>query len=186
MAISSKHHLIKGNRQIPIFFYSLLLLCRVSAQDGTANVHKQGSPITLIAHVDKPGPAISPSMWGIFFEDINMAADGGLYAELIKNRSFEFNAPLMGWAEHTTAPGDGTLLVLNQSAENANNPRFIQLTHFSDNPYGLSNEGFRGMGIKKGESYHFSVWARPFGVAAAGPGHPVDAAAALADRKSVV
>ena len=171
MAISSKHHLIKGNRQIQVFFYSFLLLCRVSAQ-----------PITLIAHVDKPGPAISPSMWGIFFEDINMAADGGLYAELIKNRSFAFNAPLMGWTEHRTAPGDGTLLVLNQSAENANNPRFIRLTHFNDNPYGISNEGFRGMGIKKDESYHFSVWARPLGVAAAGPGHHVDAAAALALR----
>jgi hypothetical protein len=100
-------------------------------------------------------------MWGIFFEDINMAADGGLYAELIKNRSFEFNSPLMGWAEHTTAPGDGTVLVLNQSAENANNPRYIRLSHLSDNPYGLSNEGFRGMGIKNGETYHFSVWARP-------------------------
>jgi alpha-L-arabinofuranosidase len=134
MAISSKHQLIKGNRQIQLFFCGLLFLCRVSAQD-------------LIVHVDKPGPAISPSMWGIFFEDINMAADGGLYAELIKNRSFEFIAPLMGWTEHRTAAGDGTLLVLNQSAENANNPRFIRLTHFNDNPYGLSNEGFRGMGI---------------------------------------
>jgi alpha-L-arabinofuranosidase len=150
MVISSKQRLIKGNRQIQLFFYSFLFLCRVSAQ-----------PVSLIAHVDKAGPAISPSMWGIFFEDINMAADGGLYAELIKNRSFEFNSPLMGWTEHTTAAGDGTILVLNQSAENANNPRFIRLTHLSDNPYGLSNEGFRGMGIKAGETYHFSVWARP-------------------------
>jgi alpha-N-arabinofuranosidase len=161
MATSSQHHPIKGNRQIRLFFYSFLLLCRVSAQDGTANVNKEASPVPLVVHVDKPGPAISPSMWGIFFEDINMAADGGLYAELIKNRSFEFNAPLMGWTEHRTAAGDGTLLVLNQSAENANNPRFIRLTHFTDNPYGLSNEGFRGMGIKAGEAYHFSVWARP-------------------------
>ncbi len=40
---------------------------------------------------------IQPSMYGIFFEDINMGADGGVYAELVKNRSFEFNTPLMGW-----------------------------------------------------------------------------------------
>jgi alpha-L-arabinofuranosidase len=161
MVISSKHRFIKGNRQIQVFFYSLLFLCRVNAQDGTANMNKQGSPIPLVLHVDRPGPAISPSMWGIFFEDINMAADGGLYAELIKNRSFEFNSPLMGWAEHTTAAGDGTILVLNQSAENARNPRFIRVSHFNDHAYGLSNEGFRGMGIKNGETYHFSVWTRP-------------------------
>jgi alpha-N-arabinofuranosidase len=100
-------------------------------------------------------------MWGIFFEDINMAADGGLYAEMIKNRSFEFNMPLMGWKEHTTSPGDGTILVLNRSAESPDNPRFIRVTHTTANPYGLSNEGFRGMGIKMDETYHFSVWARP-------------------------
>jgi len=158
--------LIKGNRQIQLLFYSFLFLCGVSAQ-----------PISVTVHVDKPGPAISPSMWGIFFEDINMAADGGLYAELIKNRSFEFNSPLMGWTEHRTAAGDGTILVLNQSAENANNPRFIRLTHFSDNPYGLSNEGFRGMGIKAGETYHFSVWGRPVWSDSAIPG--TEAALAL-------
>ena len=166
MATSSKHRLIKGNRQIQLLFYSFLFLCGVSAQ-----------PISVTVHVDKPGPAISPSMWGIFFEDINMAADGGLYAELIKNRSFEFNSPLMGWTEHRTAAGDGTILVLNQSAENANNPRFIRLTHFSDNPYGLSNEGFRGMGIKAGETYHFSVWGRPVWSDSAIPG--TEAALAL-------
>jgi alpha-L-arabinofuranosidase len=51
--------------------------------------------ITVFA--DKPGSSIQPTMWGIFFEDINFAADGGIYAELVKNRSFEFAKPLMGW-----------------------------------------------------------------------------------------
>ena len=45
----------------------------------------------------KPGAEINPDMYGIFFEDINFGADGGLYAELVKNRSFEFDYPLMGW-----------------------------------------------------------------------------------------
>ncbi len=44
-----------------------------------------------------PGAAISPAMFGIFFEDINFGADGGLYPERIKNRSFEFDQPLKGW-----------------------------------------------------------------------------------------
>jgi len=114
----------------------------------------------LTVRVDRPGAAIPSTMWGIFFEDINMAADGGLYAELVKNRSFEFNTPLMGWKEHRTSPGDGSILVLNRSEENPANPRFVRISHFTDGAYGLSNEGFRGMGIKKDEVYHFSVWTR--------------------------
>lgn len=45
---------------------------------------------------------IQPTMYGIFFEDINFAADGGIYAELIKNRSFEFDEPLTGWKQQNT------------------------------------------------------------------------------------
>ena len=45
----------------------------------------------------KAGAAVSPTMYGIFFEDINYAADGGLYGELVKNRSFEFPQALLGW-----------------------------------------------------------------------------------------
>lgn len=138
---------MKRNRQISLFFFAIFFLFRANAQQ-------------LTVEVNKPGAAIRPTMWGIFFEDINLAADGGLYAELIKNRSFEFNLPLMGWKEHTTSPGDGTVLVLNRAAESADNPRYVRVTHTTANAYGLSNEGFRGMGIKQGENYRFSVWAR--------------------------
>ena len=148
MPISSNRHATERNRKGQLFLFACLFLLKATAQD-------------LTVEVNKPGPTIRPTMWGIFFEDINLAADGGLYAELIKNRSFEFNSPLMGWSEHTTSPGDGTILVINQSAENANNPRFIRLSHYNTHAYGLSNEGFRGMGIKNGETYHFSVLARP-------------------------
>ena len=51
---------------------------------------------TFTVQTDKPTADVSPTMWGIFFEDINLGADGGIYAELIKNRSFEFVKPLMG------------------------------------------------------------------------------------------
>jgi alpha-L-arabinofuranosidase len=109
---------------------------------------------------DHPGATIQPTMWGIFFEDINMAADGGLYAELVKNRSFEFANPLMGWQEHRQSPADGSILVINRGQDNPANPRFIRVTHYTDNEYGISNEGFRGMGIRKDEVYHFSAWTR--------------------------
>src|SRR6188472_3379960 len=53
---------------------------------------------TVVVDTQRPGPKISPTMWGIFFEDINFGADGGLSAELIKNRAFEFPDPMMGWS----------------------------------------------------------------------------------------
>jgi alpha-L-arabinofuranosidase len=149
MVNNSQRQHPKCNRNRTIFCAALIafLLQTVAGQD-------------LTVQVKKPGAPIQPTMWGIFFEDINLAADGGLYAELVKNRSFEFNNPLMGWTEHSSVPGNGTLLVLNQSAVNPDNPRFIRVTHLNDHPYGLSNEGFRGMGIKAGETYHFSVMDR--------------------------
>ena len=57
------------------------------------------SPVTVTVDADKPGARINPAMWGIFFEDINLGADGGLYAELVKNRSFEFPDGMMGWSK---------------------------------------------------------------------------------------
>src|SRR3984957_6826596 len=56
-------------------------------------------PAVISVDAAHPGAPISPSMFGIFFEDINFAADGGLYPELVKNRSFEFPEALTGWHE---------------------------------------------------------------------------------------
>lgn len=103
---------------------------------------------------------VAPTMYGVFFEDINMAGDGGVYAELVKNRSFEFKMPLMGWTEVTHEGVNGSILVLNRGDRDADNPRYIHVASKSASGYGLSNEGFRGMGIKQGEQYNFSVLAR--------------------------
>lgn len=110
---------------------------------------------------DKPTVKVSPNMWGIFFEDINFSADGGLYAELVKNRSFEFLKPLMGWKEVKGDGGSGSILIINRGKENQNNPRFGRITvKGASGYYGLENEGFRGMGIEKGKRYNFSVLVR--------------------------
>ena len=115
---------------------------------------------TLVVKTGETKATISPTMWGIFFEDINFAADGGLYAELVKNRSFEFSMPLMGWQEQKKDGGEGTVLIENRD-ETGNNPRFARLNLISSQgAYGLVNEGFRGMGIQKDHQYHFSVLAR--------------------------
>lgn len=115
----------------------------------------------LTVLTDDKGPVIPKTMWGIFFEDINFSADGGLYAELIKNRSFEFAKPLMGWKEITKNGGAGSTLIINRGEANANNPRFARITVKKDaGAYGLANEGFRGMGLLKDKKYNFSILLR--------------------------
>lgn len=112
--------------------------------------------INVVAN--KSTATIAPTMWGVFFEDINFAADGGLYAEMVKNRSFEFPMPLMGWRETKQNSQKGKLLIVNQSAVNSNNTRFAKLTvNAGKGEYILSNEGFRGMGFQKDTKYNFSI-----------------------------
>src|ERR1700753_3160659 len=115
MATISKHQFKKCNRQISVFLLTMLFVFNANAQ-------------SLTVEVNKPGAAIRPTMWGIFFEDINMAADGGLYAELIKNRSFEFNQPMMGWNILGHPQTQKDFLVLNRQQSNPSNPRFLRVT----------------------------------------------------------
>src|SRR6188472_1477487 len=63
--------------------------------------------------VNEPKADIQPTMWGIFFEDINLGADGGIYAELVKNRSFEFTKPLMGWTIQQSKKVDPQIAAMN-------------------------------------------------------------------------
>ena len=103
----------------------------------------------------KLGATIQPTMYGLFFEDINYAADGGLYGELVKNRSFEFPDRLMGWEAF------GTFEVKNDGPFERC-PHYVELRNpgHGERRSGLSNNGFFGIGLKQGESYRFSVWAK--------------------------
>lgn len=98
---------------------------------------------------------IQPTMYGIFFEDINFGADGGLYAELIKNRSFEFPQPFMGWNPF------GNVTISDTSPCFDRNPHYVRMVNDGSLKLpGIDNEGFRGIGLKKNEEYRFSVYAR--------------------------
>lgn len=116
--------------------------------------------VTLTVQANQPGAKINPAMWGIFFEDINFGADGGLYAELVKNRSFEFPDPLMGWIKISPSLAHGDLTVRDDDPFDANNPHYVRIASEGTAPFGISNEGFRGMGVKKGEAYDFSAQIR--------------------------
>ena len=129
-----------------------MLICSVSLQSFSQR------KLTVVA--DKPLTAIAPTMWGVFFEDINFGADGGLYAELVKNRSFEFPIAMMGWDEERVNYQKGQILIINRS-DNSANARFARIT--INNPEGnfsLSNDGFRGMGFHKEKQYVFSMMIR--------------------------
>ncbi|MFD0310286.1 alpha-L-arabinofuranosidase C-terminal domain-containing protein [Streptomyces sp. NPDC127119] len=111
------------------------------------------------------GARIDDTMYGVFFEDINRAADGGLYAELVQNRSFEYSTadnrsytPLTSWATTgtaTTADDDGRL--------NARNRTYLALGAGSS----VTNSGYNtGLSVQAGKAYDFSVWARADGSSA--------------------
>lgn len=103
----------------------------------------------------KKGAPIQKTMYGIFFEDINYGADGGLYGELIKNRSFEFKQNLMGWTTfgNVNVKDDGPF---------ERCPHYVEVTYpgHDDRRSGLQNDGFGGISLKQGDSYRLSLWAK--------------------------
>ncbi|MCM1520214.1 MAG: carbohydrate binding domain-containing protein [Lachnoclostridium sp.] len=106
--------------------------------------------------VNRPTTDIADTMYGLFFEDINFGADGGIYAEMVKNRSFEFPEHLMGWRSF------GNIEILDEGGPFDRNPHFIRLSspgHMHKRT-GIDNEGFFGVSFRSDSTYHFSVWAR--------------------------
>ncbi len=103
----------------------------------------------------KAGAKVQDTMYGLFFEDINYAADGGLYGELVKNRSFEFPQNFMGWQVfgNVTLKNDGPF---------ERCPHYVELKapNHKERRTGIQNEGYFGIGVVKGEEYRFSVWAK--------------------------
>lgn len=129
-----------------------LVICALAANAQTA---------TLTVQTDQPGAKLNPKMWGIFFEDINFGADGGLYAEMVKNRGFEFPDPMMGWIKITSNRGNGgQLSILTDRPFDPANPHYLRILSAGGAPFGVSNEGFRGMGVRRGETYDFSAEIR--------------------------
>ena len=132
---------------------------------------------------------ISHDLFGIFFEDINYAADGGLYAELIQNRSFEYSPGDHGnwnaftsWEYITQGYGYGTVSIETQSPVHPNNPHYVVLNVEEEGSEGIGfkNSGFDGITIKAGENYNFSVFLRRLS------GKAIPVGVKLLDRKGIV
>lgn len=123
---------------------------------------------TIEIDTDAPRTEMSDDLYGIFYEDINYAADGGIYAELVRNRSFEFNTAdnraftgLTAW-EEVERGATGSIAVGSDRARWLNDSNRVSLTIQADGAgVGVRNIGFnRGFALEEGESYDFSVWAR--------------------------
>ncbi|AGZ43306.1 putative alpha-L-arabinofuranosidase [Actinoplanes friuliensis DSM 7358] len=139
---------------------------------GAAPVFAEAAPdYTITVEPGARGPEINEAMYGVFFEDINFGADGGLYPELVRNRSFEFlpadNAAYTGltaWTPSSVGGGAGEASTVNDDARlNERNRTYLKLD--LDNPaggrFGVTNDGWNtGFAVERGKTYDFSVWAR--------------------------
>lgn len=115
--------------------------------------------VTMTIDATQRGPLTSPYQYGLFFEEINHAGDGGLYAELVRNRSFEEG--MDGWSK-TTSSFVSTALRSTGLLNSVQN-RALRLTTTNadeEHPYGIKNEGYWGMKFEKGKVYTLSLWAR--------------------------
>ena len=118
------------------------------------------------------GPKVSPMLYGIFYEDINHAADGGIYAELIRNRSFEdgprYGAPadMQGWSTYAAAPSQLTARLIQPSKKTPllnsvqHNALALDVKASASMPVCLVNEGYWGINAVQGRSYRLSFWAK--------------------------
>ena len=118
------------------------------------------------------GPKVSPMLYGIFYEDINHAADGGIYAELIRNRSFEdgprYGAPadMQGWTTYAAAPSQLTARLIQPSKKTPllnsvqHNALELDIKASAAKPVCLVNEGFWGINAVQGRCYRLSFWAK--------------------------
>jgi DUF1680 family protein/alpha-L-arabinofuranosidase len=112
--------------------------------------------------VDQPGVKIAPTLYGIFFEEINHAGDGGLYAELIRNRSFEDSDKADPWTLVTGGTRQGEIAIDSSKPMSEKNTKSLRLKIAAegDGRVGATNPGFWGIGLKKGAGYTLTLYAR--------------------------
>lgn len=152
--------------------------------------------VTLNAQVPKGGKEISSNLFGLFFEDINYAADGGLYAELVQNRSFEYNPteqsdwnPFSFWEYISPGFSYGRISVETKAPVHTNNPHYMVLevehvgheAKFSGiSGVGIKNSGFDGFVVRAGEQYNFSMFVQQLSE------NPMELLVSLEDAKGEV
>ena len=127
-------------------------------------ISTNAQPAKISVAVDQPGHKISPTLWGIFFEDINLSADGGIYPELVRNLSFEDADTLENWKFASVGDGKSEASVITADVHaqppplNAFNRKSLRVK--VDGAFTLQNEGYWGMSIVAGDGYTLKLAAR--------------------------
>lgn len=174
--VYSSHHLfvplsgLKGVKEFASPFTSKLRLCCIPKRKMRKNSAEmeENMKITVKKNFGVP---IQEGMIGLFFEDINYAADGGLYAEMLENRSFEFLKAQgdardyyveydggYGWSPYPNST-DAQLRPVMGSPLSEENPHYMRLA-VGKSGAGMSNQAYQGIVLKKGMNYHVMFWAR--------------------------
>jgi alpha-L-arabinofuranosidase len=116
---------------------------------------------TLTVQANQPGVQISSNLFGIFFEEINSAGDGGIYAEMVSNRNFEAPGLTAGWQPIATGSAVGTFSVDSSIPLSASNLYAARLNYSSGSGgFGFANSGYWGMQFQAGQAYNLNFYAR--------------------------
>ena len=148
-------------------YKNMLLMAGCALFSATAKAQ-----VTIDIDAQQRGPKVSPMLYGIFYEDINHAADGGIYAELIRNRSFEdgprYSAPadMQGWTTYAAAPSQLTARLIQPTKKTPllnsvqHNALALDIKASAALPVCLVNEGYWGINAVQGRRYRLSFWAK--------------------------
>lgn len=129
---------------------------------GTSLAVSAQEPLRVTVHADRPGHAIPKTLYGLFFEDINFAADGGLYPELVANRGFDWRTrEPEGWTREWRGEAMGRVSLQGAHPVHPNTWQYVRIECYAPGEgAGVANGGFNGIAVKQGAKYDLSFYAR--------------------------
>lgn len=144
---------------VPTALAALVAACAFATSNARAD-----DPVKIEVDTQKPLHAVSPTLYGIFFEEINRAGDGGIYAEMVRDRSFDdssqgFKHEPLQW-KFSDGDGEATAHVETNHALNDTNINYVKIEVTRAGDVKLVNDGFHGIPVESGKEYAFSVYAR--------------------------
>jgi len=117
--------------------------------------------VEINIQVDKPGIKVAPSLYGIFFEEINLAGDGGIYPELVRNRSFEFREKTSYWTIGSNENGRGRMTAEPHDQGSEYNKTVLRVdARTQEGSFSVINEGYWGIPLEQGATYNLIMRAK--------------------------
>ena len=142
---------------------NLLVICSVLGLGPACVIQGAEPTASMTIHVDQPGISVSPLLYGIFFEEINRAGDGGLYAEMVQNRAFEDDpGKPVAWSLVRRGEAVGNITLDKAQPLNNHTPASLRLEVVDPKSgcVGAASEGFQGIAVQQGGQYRLSFYAR--------------------------